>query len=178
MIRKYASVVSIILFTLSLLWCSSCTKQVAPDEEEGSAGGSGMAGAQEGLTEEELEEARRRVEELKGKKGVKLSNIYFAYDDFSLSSQAKKTLVENAAWIISNSQTKIAIEGHCDERGTEEYNIALGERRAKSVKRYLINLGVKSGQVSTISYGEEMPADQGHNEEAWAKNRRGAFVIK
>jgi peptidoglycan-associated lipoprotein len=80
--------------------------------------------------------------------------------------------------MISNAQKVIAIEGHCDERGTEEYNIALGERRANSAKRYLINLGVKSGQLSTISYGEERPADPGQNEGAWAKNRRGAFVIK
>ena len=178
MIRKYVSVLSITLFVVSLLWFSSCTKQVVKDEEEGIAERGKTPGAQDGLTEEELEEARRRVEELKGKKGIKLSDIYFAYDDFSLSSQAKKTLVENAAWMISNSQKVITIEGHCDERGTEEYNIALGERRANSAKRYLINLGVKSGQLSTISYGEERPADMGHNEGAWAKNRRGAFVVK
>jgi peptidoglycan-associated lipoprotein len=178
MVREYVSVVSIILFALSLLCFGSCTKQVVKDEEEGIAKRGETPGAQDGLTEEELEDARRRVEELKGKKGIKLSDIYFAYDDFSLSSQAKKTLVENAAWMISNSQKVITIEGHCDERGTEEYNIALGERRANSAKRYLINLGVKSGQLSTISYGEERPADQGHSEEAWARNRRGAFVIK
>jgi peptidoglycan-associated lipoprotein len=79
---------------------------------------------------------------------------------------------------MNNSQEKIVIEGHCDERGTAEYNIALGERRAKSVKRYLINLGVDSSQLSTISYGEERPADPGHNEAAWAKNRRAEFVIQ
>jgi peptidoglycan-associated lipoprotein len=79
---------------------------------------------------------------------------------------------------MNNVQRKVMSEGHCDERGTEEYNIALGERRAKSAKRYLINLGVKHSQLSTISYGEEKPADPGHNEEAWAQNRRVHFVIQ
>jgi len=79
---------------------------------------------------------------------------------------------------MNNIQRKITIEGQCDERGTEEYNIALGERRANSAKRYLINLGVSTDQLSTISYGEERPADPGHSEEAWAKNRRSEFLIK
>jgi len=150
---------------------------VVKEEEEGIAEREeGLKG--EGITEEELEEARKKVAELRKKEGIKLSNIYFAFDDFSLSEQSKKMLVENAAWIMNNTQKKIVIEGHCDERGTEEYNIALGERRSNSSKRYLINLGVKTNQLSTISYGEERPADPGHNEEAWAKNRRAEFVIR
>lgn len=178
MVRKSVSVLSVILFALSLLWFSACTKQVVEDEAEGIAGEETAGLRDEGLTEEELEAARKRVEELRKQKGIQLSNIYFAFDDFSLSSQAKKTLVEDAAWMINNAEKKIGIEGHCDERGTGEYNLALGQRRAASTKRYLINLGVKPGQLSTISYGEEKPADPGHNEEAWAQNRRVHFVIQ
>lgn len=179
MIRKSVNVFSVILFALSLLWFSSCTQRMVKDEEEGIAGVEETKGLEgEGVTEEELEEARRKVDELRKKGGIKLSNVYFAFDDFSLSEQAKKTLVENAAWMINSPKKKISVEGHCDERGTEEYNIALGERRANSAKRYLINLGVKTSQLSTISYGEEMSADPGHNEAAWAKNRRDKFVIK
>ena len=74
-------------------------------------------------------------------------------------------------------KVKIQIEGHCDERGTAEYNLALGERRSNSAKKYLISLGVPEGRISTISYGKEKPLDPGHNEEAWAKNRRDHFII-
>ncbi len=75
------------------------------------------------------------------------------------------------------STVKIQIEGHCDERGTAEYNLALGERRANSAKKYLVSLGIPADRLSTISYGKEMPLDPGHNEEAWAKNRRAHFII-
>jgi peptidoglycan-associated lipoprotein len=181
-VKKSLYLFSIVLFTLSLLWCGSCTHRVVNEEEEEIAGREGKAETTglegEEITEEELEESRRKVEELRKKGGVKLSNIYFPLDDFSLSKQAKKALIENAAWLMNNVQRKVMSEGHCDERGTEEYNIALGERRAKSAKRYLINLGVKHSQLSTISYGEEKPAEPGHNEEAWAQNRRVHFVIQ
>jgi len=132
----------------------------------------------EGITEEELAAARKKVAELRRKKSIKISNIYFVFDDFSLSEKAKKTLVEDAAWLMNNPQKEVVIEGHCDERGTEEYNIALGERRASSAKRYLINLGVKSSQLSTISYGEEKPADLGNDEVAWAKNSDCEFWVQ
>jgi len=77
-----------------------------------------------------------------------------------------------------NPGAKVQIEGHCDERGTPEYNLALGQRRADSTKKYLVNLGIDGSRLSTISYGEEKPADPGHNEAAWAKNRRAVFDIR
>jgi peptidoglycan-associated lipoprotein len=86
-------------------------------------------------------------------------------------------LKENAALLHKYPKVKIQIEGHCDERGTNEYNLALGERRANSTRNYLISLGISPDRISTISYGEERPLDPGHNEEAWAKNRRAHFVI-
>jgi peptidoglycan-associated lipoprotein len=108
---------------------------------------------------------------------VVLEDIFFAFDKYSLTDTAKATLEMNAAKIKNNPNLKVRIEGNCDERGTNEYNMALGERRANSGEKYLINLGVKEEQLSTVSYGEEKPFDPGHNEEAWAKNRRDHFAI-
>ena len=179
MVRKSVCLLSVISFALSFLWFASCTHRAVEDEGDVVAGQEEMQGLKgEGITEEELEAARKKVAELRKKESIKISNIYFDFDDFSLSEKAKKTLVEDAAWLMNNPQEVIVIEGNCDERGTEEYNIALGERRANSAKRYLINLGVKPSQLSTISYGEEKPAVLGHDEETWAKNRRDEFVIQ
>jgi len=167
-----------VLFLFSLLWCNSCTQRVVKEEEIASAERKKIGDFEiKGVTEDELEEAREEVAKLRKQETIKLSTIYFAFDDYSLSEQAEKKLIENAAWLINNPNKTIIIEGHCDERGTEEYNIALGERRANSAKKYLINLGVNPDQLSTISYGEERPADSGHDEDAWAKNRRAEFVM-
>lgn len=104
--------------------------------------------------------------------------IYFDFDKSDLSPAARDALTKNAA-VLQNAQptAKIKIEGHCDERGSAEYNLALGERRAKSALQYLLTLGVKSERMSIISYGKEKPAVQGSDETAWAKNRRDEFVI-
>jgi len=104
-----------------------------------------------------------------------LGTVYFDFDKYDLRPDARDTLAANAEWLKSNSGIQIQIEGHCDERGTVEYNLALGERRANAVKSYLVSLGVDDARLFTISYGEEMPADPGHNQEAWAKNRRAQF---
>lgn len=105
-----------------------------------------------------------------------LNTIHFEYDRSTLTSSAKKELADNAAWIKSNPKTNIQIEGHCDNRGTIEYNLALGERRAQAVKNYLVGLGITADRLSVISYGEEKPLVEGDSEEAWAKNRRANFV--
>jgi peptidoglycan-associated lipoprotein len=106
-----------------------------------------------------------------------LSNIYFDFDKAVLSKGAIGELNEIGAWLLENPNTKIRIEGSCDERGTDEYNLALGERRARSAKNFLVSLGVPPEKIITISFGEENPADPGHNEMAWAKNRRDEFNI-
>lgn len=111
-----------------------------------------------------------------GQKIGALPTIYFEYDSFSLNSAAKEALGMAAQWLKTNASQKIQVEGHCDERGTTEYNLALGERRASSVRDYLTSQGVSAAQVSTISYGEERPAAMGSDEAAWAKNRRAEFV--
>lgn len=107
--------------------------------------------------------------------GRVLSTVYFAFDSARLSNEAQDTLRRNAEWLNANPNEQVTIEGYCDERGTNEYNLALGQRRADSVFNYLKSLGVSPERLRTISYGEEYPADPGHNEAAWAKNRRAEF---
>jgi peptidoglycan-associated lipoprotein len=106
-----------------------------------------------------------------------LKDIYFDFDKYDIRSEDTKVLKESAALLMKHPRVKIQIEGHCDERGTNEYNLALGERRCNSAKKYLISLGVPESRLSTISYGEERPLDPGHDEGAWAKNRRAHFII-
>ena len=103
--------------------------------------------------------------------------VFFGFDKSNLNSDAQSTLAKQAAWLIKYPQVTIQVEGHCDERGTREYNLALGERRANSVREYLISLGVSENRISTISYGKERPAVEGSNDEAWAQNRRGVTRI-
>jgi peptidoglycan-associated lipoprotein len=104
-------------------------------------------------------------------------DVLFAYDSFTLSNEAKATLEKKASWLAENPEAKVQIEGHCDERGTTAYNLALGERRAHATKQYLTALGINNSRLSTISYGEEAPIDPGHSEEAWSRNRRAHFMI-
>lgn len=104
--------------------------------------------------------------------------VFFGFDRYNLTSEARYTLQQQAAWMTANSGVMISIEGHCDERGTREYNLALGERRASAAADYLMTLGVPSARISTISYGKERPEDAASNETAWAKNRRGVTVVK
>ena len=105
-----------------------------------------------------------------------LDHIYFDFDSSKLTDAARATMVTNAEWLKANPSVHITLEGHCDERGTVEYNLALGERRAESAKRYIASLGVNEKRLFTISYGKERPADPSHNETAWAANRRCEFV--
>ncbi len=116
-------------------------------------------------------------ENTKTKVELRFMEIYFDYDKYDITSKARQTLAEYARSLKENPKVKLLIEGHCDERGTIEYNLALGEKRADSVKKYLVNSGVEGNRLSTISYGKERPAAIGAGENFWAKNRRSAFVI-
>jgi peptidoglycan-associated lipoprotein len=107
-----------------------------------------------------------------------LDDVYFAFDKHDLNSESKRYLEGNASELKRASDVTIIVEGHCDERGTKAYNLSLGEKRAKAAKDYLVSLGISGSRVTIISYGKERPFDPGHNEAAWAKNRRGHFVIK
>lgn len=106
-----------------------------------------------------------------------LKPVFFGYDDTDLSQEAQQTLNENAALLKQHSTWVITIEGHCDERGTAEYNLALGERRAVAARTYLVSLGIPADRLHPVSYGKEFPFDPAHNEAAWSKNRRAHFVI-
>ncbi|MBI5573636.1 MAG: peptidoglycan-associated lipoprotein Pal [Elusimicrobia bacterium] len=126
------------------------------------------------VIEKPAEEPSLRGKEYK--KVAQLDTVYFDYDDATLRSDARNTLAKNASWLKDNPDVEIIVEGHCDERGTTDYNIALGDRRAKSVRSYLMKLGVKGNRIATISYGEEKPVDFGHDETAWSKNRRAEML--
>jgi peptidoglycan-associated lipoprotein len=107
---------------------------------------------------------------------MQLADAYFDFDSYALSSEAKGTLEQNAKELKRVTATNITIEGHCDERGTKAYNLALGEKRANAAKDYLVALGVAGTRINTVSYGKERPFDDGHDDSAWAKNRRAHFV--
>jgi peptidoglycan-associated lipoprotein len=106
-----------------------------------------------------------------------IQDAFFEYNDSQLTADAQNALTSSATWLKKNSQYNLLIEGHCDERGTEQYNLALGDRRANQAKEYLVTLGVDSGRIRTVSYGEERPFDPGHDDSAWAKNRRDHLVL-
>lgn len=126
------------------------------------------------LTEEEIFMAKS-LEDIN--KEVPLNMIHFDFDKFFIRDDAKPVLEANAQWLKKWTTVRILIEGHCDERGTEEYNLALGEKRAKSTIDYLASLGIGANRVEIISYGKSQPLDPGHNEVAWQKNRRAQFTI-
>jgi peptidoglycan-associated lipoprotein len=106
-----------------------------------------------------------------------LRSVFFPLDSSEITGDTKASLENNAAYLKQNKSVKIQVEGHCDERGGVQYNLALGERRAKSVKDYLVDLGVTAARISTISFGKEKPVALGHDEDSWAKNRRANFVV-
>ena len=105
------------------------------------------------------------------------NNIYYEFDKSTLTPMAQDTLMRHAAWLRENADVTVTIEGHADERGTNEYNLALGDRRADSAKAFLVDLGIASSRLTTISYGEERPLCMQQNEECWTKNRRGHFIV-
>ena len=116
------------------------------------------------------------IDEL-NRQGV-LRTVYFGYNSNDLDDDAKATLQANAAWLKAHAAYAVEIGGHCDERGSIGYNVALGDRRAAAVKSYLAGIGIGTGQLVAVSYGEEKPAVPGHDETAWARNRRAEFTIK
>ena len=121
---------------------------------------------------ETKEEASKYTEE----RGL-FEDIHFDFDKYDIRPDAKPILQNVASWLLKNTSAKILVEGHCDERGTNEYNLALGDRRAKAARDYLIALGIASNRIEMLSYGEEKPLCKESTEECWTKNRRGHFVI-
>jgi peptidoglycan-associated lipoprotein len=150
----------------ALVLVSACDSTGSNDGEggaNGGAGGLGKGAARPGTQEDLVVNVGDRV--------------FYAYNESSLSSEAQATLDRQAAWLKKYSGTKVTIEGHTDERGTREYNLALGERRATAAKNYLVAAGIPAARISTVSYGKERPAVVGSNEAAWAQNRRAVTVV-
>ena len=159
-IARFAMIV-VLIGMLGLVGCAS-KQQQAPAPDTGSEWS-------------EAPEKQETVSETASVTKVELETIYFDFDRFDIRADARPVLRGNAA-AISDASGKVTIEGHCDERGSAEYNLALGERRANAVKRYLVDLGVSSSKLRTVSFGEERPAVQGHDESAWRYNRRADFA--
>jgi len=130
------------------------------------------------LAEEAAKEAEMERAEMAAMQMFMNEDIYFDFDSSALGDMAKNVLSRKAEWLRMNTDASVIIEGHCDDRGTSAYNIALGDRRAESAKAFLLDLGIDANQLSSISYGEERPVDTGMNEESWAKNRRAHFVVE
>jgi len=147
-------------------------KKKGPKAVGSEAAGSGFG--EEGLGNSSLERARRGLAPEEG--GI-LGDVRFGYDSADIESDALDVLARNVDWLKQNRNAKVELEGHCDSRGTIEYNLALGAKRAKSVKDHLTGQGISGDRISTISYGEELPLCQEETEACWARNRRVHFVI-
>ena len=133
---------------------------------------------EETIQDERLSESERKERTRVERDMFENEDVQFEFDSAKLSVEAQDILRQKAEWLKENPRAKIIIEGHCDERGTNEYNLALGDRRAFSAKTFLVDLGIATSRLTTVSYGEERPIDSRADEDAWAKNRRAHFVIK
>ncbi|EKE80784.1 peptidoglycan-associated lipoprotein Pal [Idiomarina xiamenensis] len=174
-LNKLLKSLAIALPMVTLAACSSNQQsESGSGSEQTTNQQSGQSGVQVGSAEraKSPEEIRQeKYEEMR-----KEHTVYFAFDDSNVQSEYAELLAAHADYLVKNPSVRIVIEGHTDERGTPEYNIALGERRAKAVSEYLQNLGVRSSQLSTVSYGEEKPMVKASTEAAYAKNRRAVLV--
>ena len=186
--------VIVFLATILLAGCGRQAGSVAPEppadtatpETEAEADDAGALSEEAMLIERAMaaEEQARQAEAMREAEMAEMAkaafvneDVHFAFDSFLLNAEAERILEQKAAWLQDNADASVQIEGHCDERGTSAYNLALGERRANAVQQYLTVLGVDVDRLSTISYGEEQPLDPGHDEAAWSRNRRAHFVL-
>lgn len=160
----------ILVCSFSLIFVTGCAKDQAVKDDAGLTQAQPSAEEAAALREQALRE------ELLAEAAA-FRDIHFDFDNYDLKPEARVLLEELAGWLSEHGDFEATIEGHCDDRGTAVYNLALGERRAEAAKAYLVNLGVAKAKITTISYGEELPADPGNSEAAWAKNRRGHFII-
>jgi peptidoglycan-associated lipoprotein len=194
--KSSAWILGSVLFALLLLFGASCAKQkVAPVEgeaaveERAAADAAAQAAAEEAAARraagDEMAMARERraaemaaMSEAEKRRAFEEEDIHFDFDKYVLTPQAMLILDDKAAWLREHSDVRVLIEGHCDNRGSNEYNLALGDRRANSAKDYLLRSGVPASRLTTISYGEERPLCTQNTEPCWAKNRRDHFVIR
>lgn len=174
----------LVMILPALLFTTSCTKKMVQAQPESTVQSevpktldrSAAETEQAGRQQKDRLRADAAAQEAAGMAFVE-ENVHFAFDSSLLSDKAQQILNRKADYLRNYQGVNVTVEGYCDERGTDAYNIALGERRARSVKSFLVNLGIRTDRVKTVSYGEERPIAMGHNEASWAKNRRTQFVI-
>jgi peptidoglycan-associated lipoprotein len=180
--KKLWMILLVMLLVSGWVFTTSCSKKTLATKNDvyGSSIEDVTTPQKTDMEEEDLEESEVIPGTVSGKTVIMimLEDIYFEFDKSTLTSEAKDDLMQKAEWLKAHPHAKVLIEGHCDERGTNEYNLALGDRRAEAVKTFLINLGTSPLRLDSISYGEERPADFGHGEVSWAKNRRAHFALK
>lgn len=181
---KKMTFVWLLMAALAVLLASGCAKKPAPTATAPTTDApviseTPMQEDIRGFEERAVTEApaQDRLLPMSDATSAGLQRIFFDFDQHTLSPQARQILEQNAAFMRANPRVQVRVEGHCDERGSDEYNLALGERRARAARDYLISLGIAPNRLSIISYGEEMPLDPRRNEDAWAKNRRAEFNI-
>jgi peptidoglycan-associated lipoprotein len=179
--------VGLLILMLGFALTTGCTKKVVREAAEDQQAAIQPAVSAEtdeermarerALKEEALREEEERLRREKEAAASRFDDVLFDFDRADLKPEGRETLKKLADYMTANKSVTVVVEGHCDERGTVEYNLALGESRALSAMNYLVSLGVNKARIKTISYGKERPLDPGHNEEAWAKNRRAHFVL-
>ena len=197
--KKYLTLIGLLMvFSFGLTIFSGCAEKQAVVKDEAVQEQKAATAQAAPVTATDDEAARRAKEQADREAALKaqaakdarekknaaalndlnIQNIYFDYDKSNIRSDAREILKANAGIFTKNSSAAIVVEGYCDERGTAEYNMALGERRAQEAKQYLVNLGISVSRIETISYGEERPLDPRSTEESWAQNRRVQFLLK
>ncbi len=183
---KKSLIITILILCIGLIMMGCPKKTVVKEEpsvkkEEAKVEAERMAKEKESKTKEEFEKSivAKKTPGIEGEvfESSLLKDIHFDFDKYDIRPGDTSILKQNAELLKKYHKVKIQVEGHCDERGTNEYNLALGERRANSTKNYLLSIGVSPERISIISYGEERPLDSGHTEDAWAKNRRAHTII-
>lgn len=179
-LEAYKHGLALILATTVLVGCETTStadeEPVEPTQSEQAGGEASGAGADDQMTEQQLAEQNAQAQAQKEQAAMReVKTFYFDLDQSTIKSEFRAPLAAHAAFLAQNPSMKVVLEGHCDERGTKEYNIALGERRGNAVAQFLKVNGVQASQIEVVSYGEERPAMTGSNESAWAKNRRAVL---
>jgi len=189
---KYVSGLVVLLMVLAFYGCGT-PKVITPDagsatQRRDMTTDQASKGREGAISEEEMARAEReRLLREKGgrdsqaqnaQKSALLKDILFEYDSYTIKAEDLGRLKDIGSWLNQNKGVKLTVEGHCDERGTQEYNLVLGQKRSEVVKEYLIKTGVDSKRINAVSYGKEAPADPGHSEEAWALNRRAHLNVE
>jgi peptidoglycan-associated lipoprotein len=176
--------ISLVMISPAMFFTASCGKKVVQSEPVPMTQ-SKVPEASERSAEEAEQAIRLQEDQLWAEAAAREAaaeefvkeNVHFAFDSSVLSDQAQQIVMSKAEYLRANLGVTVTVEGHCDERGTDAYNKALGDRRAESVKHFLVSLGISANRLNTVSYGEERPISIGQNEASWAKNRRAQFVI-